>query len=175
MKIPIIFSTVTGNAFKIADKIKDGVEDKCGPYNIRYITDEVIDMFDTFILVYWCDFSSADKDTLELISKMKNKNILILGTAGVPMDSVVAPMILENVNEVVKKDNNLLGHFLCQGSIDLARTFRRLKHVDESKPKLSLEKFESYMNISNLPNETQLNEALEFVIEKLGRKLTLKD
>ena len=36
--IPIIFSTVTGNAFKLADGIKEAVPDYIGPYNISYVS-----------------------------------------------------------------------------------------------------------------------------------------
>ena len=48
--VPIIFSTITGNAYKLAVAAAEAVPDHVGPYNIRYITDEVIDKFDTFVL-----------------------------------------------------------------------------------------------------------------------------
>ena len=72
-KIPIIYSTITGNAFKLADAIKENVEAYLGPYNIRYINDEVINKFDTFVLVYWCNHGTADDDTIALINRMQNK------------------------------------------------------------------------------------------------------
>lgn len=76
--IPLIFSTITGNAFKLAAAAAEVVPDHCGPYNIRYITDEVIDMFDTFIISYWCNHGTADDDTIALLSRMKDKNIIII-------------------------------------------------------------------------------------------------
>ena len=85
--IPIIFSTVTGNAFKLAQAVSEVIPDHCGPYNIRYITDEVIEQFDTFVLAYWCDKGSADADTIDLIGKMHGKNLIVIGTLGVSRDT----------------------------------------------------------------------------------------
>ena len=48
--IPIIFSTITGNAFKLAEAASEAVPDHVGPYNIRYINEDVIRRFDTFLL-----------------------------------------------------------------------------------------------------------------------------
>ena len=67
-KTVIIFSTITGNAFKLAEAAADVIPNHAGPYNIRYVNDEVIDTFDTFVLAYWCDKGSADPDTIELIA-----------------------------------------------------------------------------------------------------------
>ena len=69
--IPIIFSTITGNAYKLADAVAEVVPDHVGPYNIRYINDEVIQMFDTFILSYWCNHGTADDDTIALLRRMR--------------------------------------------------------------------------------------------------------
>ena len=40
--VPVIFSTITGNAYKLAAAAAEAVPDHVGPYNIRYITHEVI-------------------------------------------------------------------------------------------------------------------------------------
>ena len=53
--IPIIFSTITGNAYKLAAAIADAVPDNVVPYNIRYVNDEVIERLDTYILSNWCN------------------------------------------------------------------------------------------------------------------------
>lgn len=73
--IPIIFSTITGNAYKLAAAIADAVPDHVGPYNIRYVNDEVIERFDTFILSYWCNHGTADDDTIALIQRMQGKRL----------------------------------------------------------------------------------------------------
>lgn len=152
--IPIVFSTITGNGFKLAEKVADVVPEHCGPYNIRYITDEVIDMFDTFVLSYWCDKGSADPDTIELIGKMHGKKLIVIGTLGADTKSKHYEAVCKNVENLASKDNILLGHFLCQGSIDLRRTGKKLR-----EGKLSQERFEMQKLSLAHPNEEDFENA----------------
>ena len=125
--IPIIFSTITGNAFKLAEAVAEVVPDHCGPYNIRYVNDEMIEKFDMFILSYWCDKGSCDTDTATLIGKLHGKKLIVIGTLGVARDSKHAEDVSARVSALASADNTLLGHFLCQGSIDLCRTGQKLR------------------------------------------------
>lgn len=163
MKIPIIFSTITGNAFKVAEAVKGAVSEPLGPYNITYINDEVIAMFDTFILVYWCNHGTCDDDTIRLIRKMKQKKIIILGTLGVSLDSEHAKKVKQNVAELVQEENILLGNFLCRGAIDLNRTARKLKIPEGEKGHLSQARFEKQKESLGHPDQQELQAAYEFV------------
>ena len=163
MRIPIIFSTITGNAFRLADAIKEEVPNHVGPYNITYINDEVIRRFDAFVLVYWCNHGTADDDTIELISKMKNKKILILGTLGASMESDHARKVYQNVCNLINENNVLLGNFLCRGAIDLNRTRQRLSIPEGEKGHLSLERFERQKESLGYPNETDYQNARAYV------------
>lgn len=154
--IPLIFSTITGNAFKLAAAAAEVVPDHCGPYNIRYITDEVIDMFDTFIISYWCNHGTADDDTIALLSRMKDKNIIIIGTLGAARDSKHGEDVFRNVNELVSKQNRLVGHYLCRGSIDLKRTARKLRIPEGMKGHLSPERFERQKESLGHPDSAEL-------------------
>ena len=156
--IPIIFSTVTGNAFKLAEAAADVVPAHCGPYNIRYVTDEMIEQYDTFILSYWCDKGSADSDTIALIEKMHGKKLIVIGTLGVPRESDHYQKVCERVTALASRDNTLLGHFLCQGSVDLCRTVKRFQ-----EGKLTLERFERQVHSQGHPNAADLAEAREAV------------
>lgn len=160
--IPIIFSTITGNAFKLAEAVRPAVPDPCGPYNIRYVNDEMIEKFDTFVLVYWCDRGSADPDTLALIERLHGKRLIVLGTLGAARDSRHAEDVSRRVSEIAARDNTLLGHFLCQGSIDLCRTARKLR-----EGKLSPERFEKQKLALSHPDETDLADARAAVAEFL--------
>ncbi|MCM1131518.1 MAG: flavodoxin family protein [Roseburia sp.] len=165
MKIPIIFSTITGNAFRLADAIKEEVPNRLGPYNIRYINDEVIKRFDTFVLVYWCNHGTTDDDTIALLSRMKNKKVVILGTLGASMETDHAKKVYENVSNLVKENNQLLGNFLCRGSIDLNRTAQRLSIPEGEKGHLSKERFERQKESLGYPRALDYEKAKEFVKE----------
>ena len=162
-KIPIIFSTITGNAFKLAEAVAPVVPEHVGPYNIRYITDEVIERFDTFVLSYWCNHGTADDATIELIGRMKGKNLIVIGTLGVARDTKHAADVTERVCALASENNRLLGHFLCQGSIDLNRTAQRLKIPEGEKGHLSMERFERQKLSLGHPDEKDLADAAEAV------------
>lgn len=158
-KVPIFFSTITGNAFILASAIRDEVPEAVGPYNIRYINDDAINRFDTFVLTYWCNHGTADDDTLALLKRMKGKNIIILGTLGAASDSPHADKVRANVESAVKENNNLVMHYLCRGSIDLNRTSQRLRIPEGEKGHLSQERFERQKESLGHPDKDELEQA----------------
>lgn len=157
--VPIIFSTITGNAYKLAVAAGEAVPDHVGPYNIRYITDEVIDKFDTFVLSYWCNHGTADDDTIDLIARMHGKKLIVIGSLGVAADTAHAAKVCENVIALASAHNTLLGHYLCRGSIDLRRTFARTRIPEGQKGHLSLERFEKQKQSLGHPNAEELEGA----------------
>lgn len=165
--IPIIFSTITGNAFKLATAAAEVIPDHVGPYNIRYINDEVIEKFDTFVISFWCNHGTADDDTIELIKKLKGKNLIIIGTLGVARDSKHAMDVTERVRALATEHNTLLGLFICQGSIDLRRTARRLRIPEGEKGHLSQERFEKQKLSQGHPDEKDLADTKEAVKKAL--------
>lgn len=167
--VPIIFSTITGNAYKLAAAVAEVVPDHVGPYNIRYINDEVIEKFDTFVLSYWCNHGTADDDTIELIRRMRGKNLIVIGTLGVARDSKHAFDVSARVEALASENNRLLGHYLCRGSIDLRRTAARLRIPEGEKGHLSAERFEKQKLSLGHPNETELSEA-KAAVEAFLRK-----
>ena len=162
-KIPIVFSTITGNAFKLAEAVAPVVPEHLGPYNIRYINDEVIERFDTFVLAYWCNHGTADDDTIALIRRMSGKKLVVIGTLGVARDTKHAADVTERVKALASENNTLLGHFLCQGSIDLNRTAQRLKIPEGEKGHLSQERFERQKLSLGHPDEKDHADAREAV------------
>ena len=167
--VPIIFSTITGNAYKLAAAVAEVVPDHVGPYNIRYINDEVIEKFDTFVLSYWCNHGTADDDTIELIRRMRGKNLIVIGTLGVARDSKHASDVSARVEALASENNRLLGHYLCRGSIDLRRTAARLRIPEGEKGHLSAERFEKQTLSLGHPDETELSEA-KAAVEAFLRK-----
>lgn len=171
--IPVIFSTITGNGYKLAEAAASVIDEKAGPYNIRYINDEVIDKFDTFVITYWCDKGTADGDVVELIEKMKNKSIIILGTLGADINSPHAKHVCEKVEELVGKNNHLIGHFLCRGSIDLARTAQKMKLAEGQKGHMTPDRFICQTYSLCHPNAYDLYEAAAFTV-KMMRKIGIE-
>ena len=162
-RIPIIYSTITGNAFKLADAIKSEVPNYLGPYNIRYVNDEIINEFDTFVILYWCNKGTLDQDSLDLISKLSNKKIFILGTMGSSPSSPYGHLVFNNVNKLVSQNNELIGNYLCQGAIDMNRTYKRTKLPKDSRGYLPIEMWEQQKESLTHPDSLDLYNAKEAV------------
>lgn len=167
--VPVIFSTITGNAYKLAVAAAEALPDHVGPYNIRYITDEVIEKFDTFVLSYWCNHGTADDDTIDLIARMHGKKLIVIGSLGVATDTAHAAKVCENVITLASEHNTLLGHYLCRGSIDLKRTFARTRIPEGQKGHLSMERFEKQKQSLGHPDEEELAGATAAVAEFLRK------
>ena len=159
----ILFSTLTGNAFKLACAAADAMPcDYLGPYNIynyNIIKPNLIEDYDTFIVTYWCDKGSADKETISFIEKCRGKNLIILGTLGVNPESEHGAKVRANVEALASRENNLVAHYLCWGSIDLKRTFEKTKIPEGEKGHLSMERFERQKLSIGHPNGHELFEA----------------
>ena len=165
----IVFSTITGNAFRLAEAAAQVIPDHVGPYNIRYVNREMIDKFDTFVLSYWCNHGTADDDTIDLISRMYGKKLIVIGSLGVATDTAHAAKVTENVIALASAHNTLLGHYLCRGSIDLRRTFARTRIPEGEKGHLSMERFEKQKLSLGHPNAEELDGARLAVAEFLKK------
>ena len=167
--VMIIFSTITGNAYKLACAAAEGTDDYIGPYNIRYITDQHIAEYDTFILSYWCNRGTADDDTIVLLERLHGKKVILIGTLGVPMDSPHAQKVMERVEELGRKNNTFLGQYLCQGAIDLKRTAKKLLLPEGQRGHMTPERFERQKLSQGHPNAEELQacaEAVRTLLEK---------
>lgn len=165
----VIFSTVTGNGFKLSEAITPELDDYIGPYNISFVTDKMLEEYDTVIVTYWCNHGTADDDTLNLFKRMKGKNLIVLGTLGAAVESAHGQKVYENVSEAATANNNLLGHFLCRGAIDLKRTAKKLTIPEGEKGHLSSERFEKQKESLGHPNENDFENARKAVREYLGK------
>ena len=80
------------------------------------------------------------------------------GTLGAARESAHAQKVCQNVEALVQEQNELIGHYLCRGSIDLARTARRLRIPEGEKGHLSQERFEKQKESLGHPNAEELSE-----------------
>lgn len=76
----IIFSSPTGNTRLLADAIRDALpEENCNYFGVSENADTQSDIL---FIGFWTDKGTADKATLDLLEKLKNKKIFLFGTAG---------------------------------------------------------------------------------------------
>ena len=75
--------------------------------------------------------------------------------------------VTERVRALATEQNTLLGLFICQGSIDLNRTARRLRIPEGEKGHLSQERFEKQKLSQGHPDEKDLADTKEAVKKAL--------
>ena len=111
----IIFSSLTGNTRKLADKIHEILpKESCdyfGTADAQGIESELL------YIGFWTDKGNADSDTLDFLSKLKNKKIFLFGTAGFGGSDAYFQRILGNVKSAIDSSNTIVGEYMCQGKM----------------------------------------------------------
>ena len=107
----IIFSSMTGNTRKLADKIHEILpKESCdyfGTADAQGIKSELL------YIGFWTDKGNADSDTLDFLSKLKNKKIFLFGTAGFGGSDAYFQKILGNVKMSIDSSNTIVGEYMC--------------------------------------------------------------
>ncbi len=164
----VIYSTLTGNAKKIADAVYGNIPDCTRPQNIMHVDDRFLEVHDVFVLCYWCNRGTADPLTMGLLKVLKGKKVIMLGTLGAYPDSPHGQSLRSRIKEIAEANNTLLGNFICQGKIDPARTERRLKIPAGQPHHLDEEGYRRHLESRKHPDESDIKRALDTVRIALG-------
>ena len=76
---------------------------------------------------------------------------MVIGSLGVAPDTRHGRDVFARVSALVAENNTLLGHYLCQGAIDLARTGKKLR-----EGKITPEHYAQQKLSQGHPNEKEL-------------------
>ena len=80
MKTLIVYSTISGNTKAMYERIYGALNTEKEIINIKDIKDLKVDNYDNFIIGFWCDKGTMDKDSIEFLKTLNNKNVYFLGT-----------------------------------------------------------------------------------------------
>ena len=119
----IHYFSQTGNTKLLGDFLKDNINDS-----------------KTIYVGFWTDKGNADKDTAELLPKLKNKKIFLFGTAGFGGSEAYFARILGNVKKLIDESNTLVGEYMCQGRMpDAVRArYVKMKEQPDHMPNLDV-------------------------------------
>lgn len=119
MKSLILYSSLTGNTKKIASSIYDAIQGEKEIKNISELVDNSINYenYDVIFLGYWVDKGLCDKNSKLVLENIHNKKIALFGTMGASTKGSYGASIMEKIESIVSKDNEILGSFICQGKI----------------------------------------------------------
>lgn len=158
MKHAIVYSSVTGNTEKLAEAIKNNI-DEC---YFGKPSDEALEA-DVIFIGFWAIGNSCGADIKKFVEKLSNKKVFIFGTVGYGNTKEYFDGILNNVKANIPESNTIIGSYACQGKVSEAKVAK----IKEDMP----EKYESIKgNLEesvNHPNEEDIN-LLISEIEKLN-------
>ena len=111
----IIFNSVTGNTRKLAETIREALpQEDCDHFGAL---EGEVPTSQRLYIGFWTDKGNADQATLELLSKLKNKEIFLFGTAGFGGSEAYFQKILNHVKQSIDSSNSVVGEYMCQGKM----------------------------------------------------------
>lgn len=164
----VIYESMSGNTKKIAEAIGKA----CGAATPVLPLEEGKIPNDGLLFVgFWTDKGTCPQKTKEMLSGLHNRQIALFGTAGFGGAEEYFISIMERVCELVPKDNQILGTFMCQGKMPgsvKARYESLLKeHPDDQRMKASLDNFDRALSH---PDCDDLESATAFAGEILKKR-----
>lgn len=116
-KIAIIYSSLTGNTKKVAEAIFEVIPENKILLSSEEVNEEIFKDYSDFIVGFWVDKGTANKEIVKIISKIKNKNISFFGTLGADPSSEHGQKVFSRVSSLCQEKNSFLGGFLCLGKV----------------------------------------------------------
>ena len=161
----IIFSSPTGNTRLLADAIRDALpEENCNYFGVSENADTQSDIL---FIGFLTDKGTADKATLDLLEKLKNKRIFLFGTAGFGGDEEYFKKILANTKKSISGSNITVGEYMCQGKMPqtVRERYIKMKSLPNPVPNLDM-LIENFDRALSHPDENDLKR-LRLSVEKL--------
>ena len=82
MKTLIVYSTISGNTKAVCERIYKVLNTEKEIMNVKDSKNLKVDDYDNFIIGFWCDKGTMDKDSIDFLKTLSNKNVYFLGTLG---------------------------------------------------------------------------------------------
>ena len=110
----------SGDVKKIAEedvKFHDAIYEATNNAKLVSMMNNIREQMYRYRVEYWTDKGNADSDTLDFLSKLKNKKIFLFGTAGFGGSDAYFQRILGNVKSTIDSSNTIVGEYMCQGKM----------------------------------------------------------
>lgn len=118
MKNLVFYSSNTGNTSFLAKALSAHLEGTLISTReaLKRAPSQTQDNLSQVVFVgFWTDKGSCDADTLDLLSRLHGKKILLFGTAGFGQSESYFSQILSRVSAAIPPDSQFLSGFMCQG------------------------------------------------------------
>ena len=145
----IIFSSSTGNTKELADTIYEALpKEKCDYFGVSK------------------EEPQSDKETLELLKKLKNKKIFLFGTAGFGGSQEYFQKVLGQIKESIDSSNTIIGEYMCQGKMpqSVRERYVKMKEQPNHMPNLDM-MIKNFDSALSHPDKNDLDKLRKMVAE----------
>ena len=127
MKAMVVFSSQTGNSYKLAKAFWEGLTaEKKQIFSIDTVPDP--ELYDLVAVSFWLKGGQPDPKAQELLKKLKGRSVFLMATHGAAVGSDHAVKAMETAKELAS-GAKIVGTYDCQGEVS-APTLEMVK----SKP-----------------------------------------
>ena len=166
MKIAIVFDSNTGNTKKIDTCIKEA----CSNEDIIYFgSPKNIESVDLVFIGTWVDKGTCSKKIQDFIDSLSNQKVAFFATAGFGQSSEYFENLAKRFDALVNPNNQIIGHFFCQGKMPIAVRNRYVEmikeHPDDKQLQVSIDNFDAALSH---PDKNDLDKAKEFTLEMIN-------
>ena len=163
----IIYSSLTGNTKKIAEKIYESAGD-ADIFDIKSAPKNFSD-YEVVALGYWLKRGAPDPLMTELLPKIHDTKVILFQTHGTEKFTEHSITAFARAGYLLGENCKILGTFSCQGKINPALIEKRMKS-GENDPHLA--NIDRWKKAADHPNEEDLQDAANFV-ETIKRKILI--
>lgn len=129
MKGAIIYSSLSGNTKKLAEKLAEGLSDT-GEWTVSNLKEQPdFSAADCVLLGAWIDRAMPDKAAMNVLQALPDVPVGLFVTMGAMPDSFHGSRVGENLNKLLEEKKSL-GYVILPGKVD-EKVLERVKHMPE--------------------------------------------
>ena len=168
MKSIVVVSSLTGNTLKLASAVAYALNNNVEAVKVEEKPD--VSDYDLVAVGCWINRGTAAAEAQEFIKTIKGKKVAIFATLGAYPDSAHAKKSLENIAALFDSSNEVVGQYICQGSVSYKMVEMMTKMFPAGHPHAMTEERKARIQESySHPDNQDLLKAREYFTELKNR------
>jgi len=173
MKTLIVYSTISGNTKAVCERIYNALNVEKEIINVKDSKNMKPSDYENIIIGFWCDKGTMDKDSIDFLKTLNNKNLYFLGTLGARPDSEHWNDVFENAKKLCSENNIFKDGLLIWGRISKEMMDIMKKFPAGHPHAVTPERLARWEAASTHPDENDFKKAEEFFSDLLNKWLGL--
>ncbi|MDO4691145.1 MAG: flavodoxin family protein [Fusobacterium sp.] len=169
MSTLIVYSTISGNTKAVCERIYSALTGNKRIVNVKDIAGLNYDDYKNIIVGFWCDKGTMDKDSMDFVKNLKNKDLYFLGTLGARPESDHWKDVFENAKKLCSENNEFIDGLLIWGRISKEMMDMMMKFPEGHPHAPTPERLARWKDASTHPDEDDFKKAESFFANLLNK------